>query len=62
MFFLAALIFIIGCVVFLLFGSGELQPWAMEVEEKTMGVTELCTPLSLNNEMETILLDREEKK
>ncbi|KAK7500790.1 hypothetical protein BaRGS_00008034 [Batillaria attramentaria] len=29
-FFLAAFIFIIGCVVFLVFGSGNVQPWAME--------------------------------
>lgn len=29
---MSALIFIIGCVVFLVVGSGEVQPWAMEID------------------------------
>ena len=33
MFFLAALIFVLGFIFFLIFGSGEIEPWAVEQEE-----------------------------
>lgn len=32
-FFLAALIFVLGFVCFFLFGSGDVQPWAIELDE-----------------------------
>ena len=32
-FFLAALIFVLGFIFFLIFGSGEIEPWAVEQEE-----------------------------
>ncbi|KAK7111022.1 uncharacterized transporter slc-17.2-like [Littorina saxatilis] len=32
-FFLASLIYVIGCVFFFVLGSGDIQPWAVETEE-----------------------------
>ena len=49
-FFLAALIFVLGFVFFLIFGSGEIEPWAVELEEFEIS-TDNEKPSPLTQEM-----------
>ena len=58
-FFLAALIYIFGFIFFLIFGSGDIEPWAIEPEElEVRAGDEMSSPptlemTELNNMKET---------
>ena len=55
MFYLGAAVYVLGTIIYLVFGSGEVQPWAMPKKEEELEGLD-------NTEKETLPKENEKEK